>query len=205
MDGPQPVYTAAMRWFLLVAVVVGCASSVRETTLAKANVGTKYARQTGYFASCGTRCDEEQTRGGIRHDAILDEISLAKIDAGETCFDVQLRTEESADEPFTELQAECEIDGSSVAVAVENEVVAVWDHAYTGQQNVAVVEGVAASQYIGMSLSRPAEMVFRVIDRKGTLCCPRSAASSARLRFRNTHFDYGASKGRLEMVWKLSG
>ncbi len=193
-----------MRWFLFIALV-GCASAVRETTLSKANVGSKYARQTGYFAACGTKCIDEETRGGIRHDAILDEISLAKIAANETCFDVQLRTEESKDEPFTELQAECEIDGASVATAVESEVVSVWDHAYTGQQNVAVVEGVAASQYIGMAISKPTELVFRVIDRKGTLCCPKAASSSACLRFRNTHFDYGASKGRLEMVWKLSG
>ena len=188
----------------LLLVVCACASSVRETTLSRANVGSKYARQTGYFAACGTKCIEEETEGGIRHDAILDEIVLAKIDAQETCFDVTLRTHESDDEPFTELSASCEIDGGDQQAAVENELVSVFDHAYSGQQNVAVVEGVAASQYIGMAVSRPAEMTFRVIERRGSLCCPRPAAKRAALRFRNKHFDFGASKGRLEMVWNLS-
>lgn len=193
-----------MRQILLLLVVGACASAVRETTLSHANVGSKYARQTGYFAACGAKCIEEETEGGIRHDAILDEIVLAKIDPQETCFDVTLRTEEGHDEPLTELSASCEIDGAGQQAAIENELVSVFDHAYTGQQNVAVVEGVAASQYLGMSVSKPAEMTFRVIERRGSVCCPRPAAKQAALRFRNKHFDYGASKGRLEMVWNLS-
>jgi hypothetical protein len=194
-----------MRWILLSVAVVGCASSVREASLAKANIGTKYARQTGYFAACGAKCVDEKTRGGIRHDAIIDEVVLAKVDANETCFEVIVRTEESKDEPFTELGAECEIDGASQPTSIESEVVSVFDHAYSGQQSVAVVEGIAASQYIGMEVTKTAEMVFRVIDRRGAVCCARPATSSARLRLRNAHFDIGVSKGRLEMVWKISG
>jgi hypothetical protein len=180
-----------------------CASSARETTLARANVGTKYARQTGYFASCGTRCDEERTHGGIRHDAILDEISLASVTPQETCFDVQLRSEESKDEPLTEVHAECSIDGASQQVAIESETVSVHDYDYVGQQEVAVVEGVAASQYIGMAVSKPTDKVFRVIERRGQLCCPAAATRSATLRFHNPHYDFGMSKGRLEMTWHL--
>ena len=193
-----------MRQVLLLWIVGGCASAVRETNLSRANVGSKYARQTGYFAACGAKCIEEETEGGIRHDAILDEIVLAKIDPQETCFDVTLRTHESDDEPLTELSASCEIDGADQQAAIEDELVSVFDHAYTGQQNVAVLEGVAASQYIGMAVSKPAEMTFRVIERRGSVCCPRPAAKQAALKFRNKHFDYGASKGRLEMVWNLT-
>jgi hypothetical protein len=193
-----------VRQVLLLLIVGGCASAVRETNLSRANVGSKYARQTGYFAACGARCDEEETEGGIRHDAILDEIVLAKIDPQETCFDVTLRTHESEDEPFTELSPSCEIDGGDQQAAVENELVSVFDHGYSGQQNVAVVEGVAASQYIGMTVTKPAEMTFRVIERRGSVCCPKPATKQAALKFRNKHFDYGASKGRLEMVWNLT-
>jgi len=193
-----------MKRVLLLVVVAACASSVRQANLSRSNIGSKYARQTGYFAACGARCDEETTRGGVRHDAILDEIVLAKVDQRETCFDVVLRTEESKDEPLTELEPQCEIDGASNASAIEAELVSVFDHNYTGQQNVAVVEGVAASEYVGLSMSRPAEMVFRVIERRGQICCARAAGTSASLRFRNKNFDYGASKGRLEMVWKLT-
>lgn len=190
---------------LVIAIVIAaCASSVRHASLSRANIGSKYARQAGYFASCGTRCDEEQTRGGIRHDAILDEVALAKVDDHETCFDVVVRSEESKDEPFSELTPLCEIDGSNPATAIEAELVSVFDHNYQGQQNVAVVEGVAASEYVGLAMSRPAEMVFRVIERRGQICCARPAATSAALRFRNKHFDYGASKGRLEMRWQLT-
>jgi hypothetical protein len=198
------LFHAAMKRVLLLVAVAACASSVRQATLSRTNIGSKYARQTGYFAACGARCDEETTRGGIRHDAILDEIVLAKVDQQETCFDVVLRTEESKDEPLTELGAECEIDGSTNPNAIEAELVSVFDHNYTGQQNVAVVEGIAASQYVGLAMSRPADMVFRVIERRGQICCARAAGTSAALRFRNKHFDYGASKGRLEMRWKLT-
>lgn len=184
-------------------VVLACASSTRQANLSHANIGTKYARQAAYFAACGTRCEEEQTRGGIRHDAILDEVMLAKVTQTETCFDVTLRTEESHDEPFSQLEAQCEIDGAGQQVAVENELVSAYDYAYVGQQQVAVVEGVAAAQYVGMSLSAPADKVFRVIQRQGVLCCPKPAAAKATLRFRNKHLDYGVSKGRLEMVWNL--
>lgn len=193
-----------MKRAFLLLVIAACASSVRNANLSRANIGSKYARQTGYFAACGARCDEETTRGGIRHDAILDEIVLSKVDDRETCFDVVVRTEEGKDEPLSELEAQCEIDGSSNANAIESEVVSVFDHNYTGQQNVAVVEGVAASEYVGLAMSRPAEMVFRVIERHGQICCARPATASAALRFRNKHFDYGASKGRLEMRWKLT-
>ncbi|HEU4610500.1 MAG TPA: hypothetical protein VFS15_00430 [Kofleriaceae bacterium] len=193
-----------MRQVLLMLVVCGCASSVRETKLSRANVGSKYARQTGYFAACGTECIEETTEGGIRHDAILDEIVLAKIDPQETCFDVTLRTEESDDEPFTEISPSCEIDGESQQAAVENEMVSVFDHNYSGQQDVAVLEGISARRYIGMTITRPAEMTFRVIERHGSVCCPKPATRQAALKFRNKHFDFGASKGRLEMVWNLT-
>ncbi|HUS31554.1 MAG TPA: hypothetical protein VMZ53_23775 [Kofleriaceae bacterium] len=189
-------------WWTL--VIVGCASASRETTMPRANIGTKYARQTGYFASCGARCDEETTSGGIRHDSILDEVTLAKVDAQETCFDVTIRAEESKDEPFSEIHPQCSIDGGSQQSAIESELVSVFDYNYTGQQNVAVVEGVAASQYLGMAVSKPADMVFRVIERKGMICCGRPASTSAALEFRNAHYDYGASKGRLQMRWKLT-
>jgi hypothetical protein len=188
-------------WLLL---IVGCASAARETTLTRANIGTKYARQIGYFAACGTKCLEEETDGGIRHDVIVDEISLAKVDPNETCFDVTIRSEESKDEPFAMIDAQCSIDGAKQPTAIETEVVSVYDHNYVGQQNVAVVEGVAASQYIGMSMSKPAEKVFRVIERHGAICCGRPATKSASLEFRNKHYDFGASKGRLQMRWTIT-
>lgn len=153
---------------------------------------------------CGAKCIEEETRGGIRHDAIIDEVLLAKIDPQQTCFDVRIRTEESKDEPFTELGAECVIDDVAAPLAVESEVVGVYDYAYRGQEAVAVVEGVAASSYLGMQVTAPADKVFRVIDRSGVICCGRSAARAAGLRFRNKHFDIGVSKGRLAMTWRLA-
>src|SRR2546425_239657 len=76
--------------------------------------------------------------------------------------------------------------------------------AYTGQQDVAVVEGVAAAQYVGMAVSKPTDLVFRVIDRRGMVCCARPAIGSARIELRNKHLDYRSTKGRLEMVWKLT-
>jgi hypothetical protein len=188
----------------MIMLGVGCASSLRETSLSRGNVGTKYARQTGYFAACGTMCSEEETRGGIRHDVILDEIMLAQISNSETCFDVMLRTEEGRDEPFTELSASCVIDGKTHRPAVESELVSVYDYAYVGMSQVAVLEGIAAQTYVGMALSQPTDKVFRVIARQGRMCCPQPAAGSALIALGNRQFDFGASKGKLEMRWSLS-
>jgi hypothetical protein len=194
-----------MRAIWFIALGMGCASTLKSTEISRANVGTKYARQTGYFASCGSTCFEEETRGGIRHDALLDEVMLARVDPTETCFDVVLRTEESKDEPFSELTASCGIDGGDQRAVFVDEQVSVYDHAYVGMSETAVVEGVTATDYLGLSLSQPTDKVFRVIERRGTMCCARATGSSARVELRNRQFDFGMSKGKLEMVWKLSG
>jgi len=187
----------------LLLVLVACASSVKTTTLTRANIGTKYARQTAYFAACAFECEQEETRGGIRHDVIIDEAVFVKADPSETCFDVTLRTEESKDEPLTELSASCEIDGKGTPAVIESEVISVRDYGYQGQQSVAVVEGVAATEYIGMAISRPAEKTFRVIERQGQVCCGRPVQRTAAVKFRNPHHDYNGTKGRLELVWTL--
>lgn len=192
-----------MRFIWIAVLGVGCASSVRETSLSRAQIGSKYARQTGYFAACGTTCIEEKTRGGIRHDAILDEITLARVTPQETCFDVIVRTDESNDEPLTELGASCGIDGRTQRAVIEDERVSVVDYAYVGMRQTAVVEGVMATEYVGMALSQPADKVFRVIERRGQVCCGLPAANRASLTLANKHFDVGVSKARLDMRWQL--
>lgn len=193
-----------MRAIWITVLGLGCASSLRETELSRAQIGSKYARQTGYFNACGAKCIEEETAGGIRHDAILDEVVLARIDTQETCFDVVIRTAEGRDEPLTELSASCNIDGASKRGVFVDEMVSVYDHAYVGMSQTAVVEGVAATQYMGMSVEQPTDKIFRVIQRRGTLCCGKPAATQATLSIHNRRHDYGQSKGKLEMRWKLS-
>lgn len=153
--------------------LAGCAAHTVSTTLGYPQVGTKYARISGYMATRGAApggTHTEETPGAIRHDAILDEATLAKIDAGETCVDLVLRTGSAHDEPVDQYQPSFEIDGQRTRGVVENELVSVYDYNFTGMRETASVEGVAANQFVGMSLSQPTEQVFRVIERKARVC-----------------------------------
>lgn len=196
----------AMKPLIGSLMIAGCAHAVvPEASIPRTAIGTPYAHQVGYFAACASSCAEEQTNGGIRHDVILDEATLAKSTAMETCFDVIVRTHEPDDEPLPMLQFGANVDGTDVRGIVTSERVSVLDYPYTGMRPVAVVEAVAASEYIGMSVSQPTDLVFRVIERHGALCFPKAVASSVRLHLRNRQLDFGMTEGRLDMVWKLSG
>lgn len=154
------------------AVLGGCVNTV-GTALRREQIGSKYARISGYLstrsiAPGGTQ--RELTPGSIRHDVILDEATLAKIDAQETCVDVVIRTDSAHDEPLDQYRPSFEIDGLTGTAVVESELVSVQDYAFTGEAQVASVQGVAADKYMGLSISKPAEQIFRVVTRNARLC-----------------------------------
>jgi hypothetical protein len=153
---------------VLVLPVLGCAHTV-STTLRHDQIGTKYARISGYLATRSAApggTHTEGTPGAIRHDVLLDEATLAKIDGQETCVDLVLRTDSAHDEPVDQYRPSFEIDGTAQRGVIERELVSVYDYSFTGVREVASVEGVAANQYLGMSITQPAEQVFRVIERE---------------------------------------
>ncbi len=184
--------------------LAGCASNVRSVEIRRDLVGTKYAKQSGYFAACGSMCAYEETPGQIRHDVILDEAVLAGSTTTETCVDVTLRTRSSLDEPVDQLSPTLVIDGLAMRGVIELELVSVKDFTYGSSQEVMRAEGISAHSFSSFTIEEPATMVFRVVERATRICAPGVVRSSVQLQLRNTNLDYGASAGRLTFDWRLT-
>src|SRR5688572_7148546 len=162
-----------MRLHLLCLLGAGCAAHTVSTSLPANQIGTKYARISGYMATRGAAPGgkhTELTPGSIRHDVVLDEAVLAKVDAGETCVDLVLRTASAHDEPIDQYSPKFEIDGRETRAVIESEVVSVYDYNFTGQREVASIQGVTANDFLAMSVSAPSEEIFRVIERRARVC-----------------------------------
>jgi hypothetical protein len=204
--------TPQMRLLLLLlvafaAAAAGCAAHTVSTSVRADQVGTKYARISGYMATRGLApggVHTESTPGAIRHDVILDEATLAKIDAREICVDLVLRTSSAHDEPFDQYRPSFEIDGRALRGVVESEVVSVYDYDFTGAREVVGIEGVAANRYIGMSVTQPTEQVFRVIERRGLVCAGRGGpVRDIRLDMTHPSWDVLSYHYHIEFHWQL--
>ncbi len=192
------------RWLILTALP-GCMHTV-TTSLRPDQVGTRYATMSAYMATRSAAPGgtwTEQTPGAIRHDAILDDATLAKIDGGETCVDVTLRTEVAHDEPLSQYQLALTLDGQARRAVVDDERVSVYDYAYTGEREVASIEGVAASEYVGMSITAPGETIFRVIERHGRVCAGSAGAHEIALAIVHPSWDVASYSYRLDFDWRL--
>jgi hypothetical protein len=192
---------------LLTLVLAGCAAHTVSTNLRRDQIGSKYARISGYMATRGAAPGgkhTEETPGSIRHDSILDEAVLAKVDAQETCVDLVLRTASGRDEPVDQYQPSFEIDGKKTRAVIENEVVSVYDYTFTGMRETAAVEGVAASQFIGMSLQQPTDQIFRVIERRARVCGGLGGnVRQVKLDVTHPSWDVADYNYHLDFDWKL--
>ena len=168
-----------------------------ERTIPRDKVGTKYARLSGYFGTSGAAPGgrhEEGTPGQIRHERIRDEATLMRMDAGETCFAVIIRTESQHDEPLEQLAPTCKTDGGNSGAIVENERLRVVDYGYQGMAPVVQAEGVAAESYMGMAISKPADKIFRAV----------AGTRKAELHMINERWTSYTSPNRIEFVWNLN-
>ena len=192
---------------LLTLFLAGCAAHTVSTNIRRDQIGSKYARISGYMATRGAAPGgkhTEETPGSIRHDSILDEAILAKVDAQETCVDLVLRTASGRDEPIDQYQPSFEIDGKKTRGVIENEVVSVYDYNFTGMRETAAIEGVAANQFIGMSLQQPTEQVFRVIERRARVCGGLGGkVRQVKLDVTHPSWDVADYNYHLDFDWKL--
>lgn len=190
---------------VLAMCILGCGNATLGTSLRPEQVGTKYARVSGYMqtsslAPGGTWTEE--TPGDIRHDVVLDEASLVKV-AGETCVEVVTRTDSARDEPLEQMKPTFTIDGEETRGVVESEIVSVYDYTFTGSREVVGVEGVAADKFVGLSLRKPTELVFRVIERRARLCAGRSARSEVELNLEHPSWGANADAYELDFAWRM--
>lgn len=148
----------------------------------------------------------ESTPGAIRHDAVLDEATLATIDAGETCVDLVIRTGSAHDEPLDQYGPRFEIDGQDSRGVIESELVSVLDYHFTGEREVAAIQGVAANAFIGMSITQPTEQTFRVIERRARVCTGRGGRPRAvKLHVTHPSWDVASYNYHLDFAWQLDG
>lgn len=187
--------------------VVGACRHTFRTSFPTSKIGTKYARISGYMMTRGLApggAHTETTPGAIRHDAILDEATLAKVDGGQTCVDLVLRTGSAHDEPVGQYELAFEIDGHAMRGVVENEKVSVYDYAFTGMRKTAVIEGVAGDRAVGMSLSQPTAQVFRVIERRARVCCARGGnVHEVKLAVVHPSWNIADYHYRLDFDWSI--
>lgn len=189
-----------------VMVLGGCAHTV-STDLRVDQIGTKYARMSGYLATRSAApggAHAEQTPGDIRHDVLLDEATLASLTPSETCVDLVLRTASEHDEPVDQYQPTFEIDGKATRGVIDSETVSVYDYAFTGQREVASIEGVAASEYVSMAVTQPAEQIFRVIERKARICAGIGGPiGNVKLDVTHPTWDVADYNYHLDFDWRL--
>lgn len=198
-----------LAWLAVAGGLVACARTRVETTLRPDLVGSKYARVTGYMATRavapGGRHTEE-TPGDIQHDVLRDEATLARVTPTETCADVVVRTARVHDEPLEQLVPTFEIDGHEAKAIVEHEQVSVLDYNFMGRVETVGVEGVAASQYVGMSITEPAEKVFRVVERRATVCVPMGGSvREVALDLTHPYWTVADYNYHLVFAWKIAG
>ena len=100
---------------LVLVLLVGCATVKVGTQISPGQIGTKYARLTGYMATRGAAPGGRHTEtapAAIRHDAILDEATLASLTPNQTCLDVVIRTAIEHDEPLEQYGITFQLNGA---------------------------------------------------------------------------------------------
>lgn len=184
---------------LLLAGSAACSHTISRD-ISRYHVGTKYAQLQGYFRAVDM---VEEVPGDIRHDAVIDQAKLTKAGASETCMDVTIRSARRYDEPLSQQHPTCTAGQQSAEAIAENERVTVYDYSYTGRVETVAAEAVAADTYMGLSISEPAEKIFRVIERTGTLCCPIAGDKGVELSLENERMDYNNVSYGLVFNWKI--
>ncbi|MCB9563047.1 MAG: hypothetical protein H6708_21790 [Kofleriaceae bacterium] len=185
-------------------LVAACAGPKVSRSITTAQLGTRYARITGYFATAkaapGGR-HEEDVPGDLQHDLILDEATLMTAGPAETCIDVVVRTESQHDEPLEQLAPSCAVGGASAAVVVDDETLRVVDYSYEGMAPVIQVEGVAAAEYAALAVSQPAAKSFRVVERRARICCGAAGGKTVTLALDNARREVAGYDYSLTFEW----
>ena len=194
-----------VKWTFVVLLAASClAVSCNHTVsrkIGQEHIGTKYAMLEGYFRAVDM---VEEVPGNIQHSVIVDEATLSRVGQRETCMDITLRTARRYDEPISQQSPTCKTEAGNTGEAIaEDEIVSVYDYTYQGRRQTVGVEAVAADTFLGLSISEPAERVFRVIERQATVCCPVAAEGGVKLTLKNKRMDYNNVAYKLAFDWIL--
>ena len=90
-----------------------------------------------------------------------------------------------------------------MAGIVSDETVSVLDYTYVGSVEKVTVQGVAASAFLGLSITEPGERVFRVIERKARVCCAVPTQKSVTLTVASKRMTYNSVSYSEKFGWQL--
>jgi len=175
-----------------IAALPACAYRSRGRAISAADVGTDRARITNYL-SAPVRAGQptEDTPGGVPRAAVVDEAELVKLDRGEVCVAMVLRTHVDLDMPLSDWNFEL----AGRTVYPQDELVTIHDLSYTGEREVLAAEAVSADQLASLRITEPTEYVYRVVERRGRLCAPTPASSEIGLQVERPMDDSRGSWG----------
>ncbi len=108
---------------------------------------------------------ETNTPGSIPQTAIQDECKLLKIEGNKVTCELLLRSHTNIDQDFTRYMVK--LNGKTIAPIIQGQSMEVRDYTYTGSYTVAAVHtSNSDGRSFDMDISKPADMIFRVIERK---------------------------------------
>lgn len=105
----------------------------------------------------------ENSRRGLPNEVVIDQARILSIVGDSVKFEIIVRSEVDKDEPLTQYQ---KISVNEERVYPFNEVVTIKDYDYTGTREVVSFEGISPERIIDFSITKPADYVFRVFERK---------------------------------------
>ena len=190
----------------LAVLVAACGGPTVERSIPRSQVGTDMARLGEYM---GFADRVEDVPADVRHDAVRDEATLTRSAAGLTCVAVVERTAQEYDEPLDQLRPRCVIDdGDKVDGVVSGETVTTAEYAFTA--SVETVHAEAWNAYANdgqgrnftFSMAHPEQQVFRVVERRGQVCCP-GAGSHVALLLRSSRLEYNHAAFTERFVWNV--
>ena len=174
------------------AALSACAYRSRGRVISPADVGGERARITNYL-SAPVRSGQptEETPAGVPRAAVVDEAALVKLDRGEVCVAVVLRTHVDLDLPLSEWNFRL----AGQTAYPEDERVTVRDLSYTGERDVVAADAVAPNLLASLRITEPTEYVYRVFERSARLCAPTPASAEVGLEVERPMDDRRGSWG----------
>jgi hypothetical protein len=162
-----------------------------HAALTRAQLNTPAAIRRDYMRSGDTA---EALPSAAEPTLVIDEAMLTRVEPGQTCMLVTLRTESTYDASITEARPRCLMDDREVAGVVVGEEQAAPLEQWWEERGLA-----------GYIFNEKTDHMVQITSRVATVCCPD--APHRRLELRMTHPLLGLPPReiyRLKLAWELS-
>lgn len=156
---------------LLLVGLVACAYRKNERVISVADVTNPARTKITNYLSAPLRpgSPSESAPPPLSRAAVVDEATIARLDASRVCFRVVVRTLAELDSPLSEWRAEV----GPQRATIDDETVTIRDYETTGERNVVVADAVTTTMLASLRVTEPTKENVRVFERAGTTCAAR--------------------------------